>query len=207
MWTYRRCVYLDSQNKCCCRQTKSCVRYTATSSLPSNGHVVCLPYFHVGKGRPGERSPSFGRPEPSHRLTCCGTTETPGRIGFRRLSSTIPSARTQSPHLRPMYHWRLPAPTNSPITSHSYLRFMARDCSCDAQPLAVHKYPPHKKDQGRLLDLWLGRSASMPLALSFGDSLAQSLVDTSFIHHGRWREIAILTRGHHGRGERISPPP
>jgi hypothetical protein len=108
-------VYLYSQNKCCCRQKKICVSYTATSSLPSTGHVVCLPYFHVAKGRPGQRSPSFDRPEPSHRLTCYGTTETPGRIGFRRLSSAIPSARNQSPHIRPMYHRRLPTPKTPPL--------------------------------------------------------------------------------------------
>ncbi|KAJ6589331.1 hypothetical protein B0H19DRAFT_1226883 [Mycena capillaripes] len=55
---------------------------------------------------------------------------------------------------------------------------------------------PHRVS-GKLLEMWLQRSAVLPLRLSLGsfDALAtytQSLIDTSLIHHRRWEEIEYV---------------
>jgi hypothetical protein len=49
---------------------------------------------------------------------------------------------------------------------------------------------------GKLLNMWLERSAALPLTLSFGtlDTQTQSLIDASLIHSHRWKEIAIYSQ-------------
>jgi hypothetical protein len=64
---------------------------------------------------------------------------------------------------------------------------------------------PRRKGQENLLELWLKRSASMPLPLSFGGFSAQSLIDTSLIHHDRWREIALSSPAKVNAGDRDFP--
>ncbi|KAJ7659323.1 hypothetical protein DFH06DRAFT_1472688 [Mycena polygramma] len=54
----------------------------------------------------------------------------------------------------------------------------------------------HRLGSGQLLEMWLHRSASLPLSLSFArsDAGAQSLIDASLNHHRRWRELELSSK-------------
>ncbi|KAJ7874462.1 hypothetical protein B0H13DRAFT_2057633 [Mycena leptocephala] len=64
------------------------------------------------------------------------------------------------------------------------------------QSITLHgSWGSHIKS-GKLLDIWLRNSATLPLFLSFGgnDAITQSLIDSSLSHHLRWREIELSSR-------------
>ncbi|KAJ6557901.1 hypothetical protein B0H19DRAFT_1148936 [Mycena capillaripes] len=76
------------------------------------------------------------------------------------------------------------------------------------QSITMNEYREPLKDSQKLLEMWLQRSATLPLYLSFGssDTLAtQSLVDTSLNHHSRWGEIELSSRGDLDAGDKHFP--
>ncbi|KAF7336943.1 hypothetical protein MVEN_02130700 [Mycena venus] len=65
-----------------------------------------------------------------------------------------------------------------------------------------------RKDPERLLEMWLQRSASLPLYLFLGApdaALTRSLLDASLIHHCRWRELKLSSHADMDAGSREFP--
>ncbi|KAJ7276638.1 hypothetical protein C8J57DRAFT_1176996 [Mycena rebaudengoi] len=53
----------------------------------------------------------------------------------------------------------------------------------------------HNNGNGKLLEMWLKNSSSLPLSLSFAVRDAQSLIDASLVHHHRWLDISVTSGG------------
>ncbi|KAJ6472307.1 hypothetical protein C8R47DRAFT_1221811 [Mycena vitilis] len=95
---------------------------------------------------------------------------------------------------------RAPSRYNSPLIftqiCHSWREIAVATPSL-WQSIHVNQGQASHRDSRKLLEIWLHRSASLPLLLSFArsDAGAQSLIDGSLIHHRRWRELELSSIG------------